>query len=188
MLGQLLRPWSYLRIKADGKWWFDWAIPGVLSALFLAVVVVAGMDLNVYGDSGLVAKMTGFVQSLPGFFIAALAAVATFNRNDLDELIPEPSPTLVVFQRGHSRESRLTRRRFLCALFSFLTGQSIALTCLGILLISFAPWLKGAFSIEVLAYIRNSGVFVYILCLFQLISVTCMGLYYLGDRLHLPDQ
>lgn len=184
---QLVRPWAYLRIKARGKHIFDWWLP-VGAALLSAVVVgLAGQSVSVFGAEGLVRQITGFVQSLPGFFIAALAAVATFSGDNLDELLPEPTPTLVESRRGRNTDVALTRRRFLCSLFAFLTVQSFALAIVGIFSTSLSPWVMTVVPSVVLSEVRTLGCGVLLFVLWQLLSVTCMGLYYLGYKIHLPS-
>lgn len=187
ILSQLLRPWSYLKISARGKVWFDLIVPLVLTAVISTLVLQAGAAVKVFGAGGLVQQITSFLQSLPGFFIAALAAVATFNRDDLDSLLPAPTPTMVVTKRGKSVPLELTRRRFLCALFSFLTAQALLITCIGIFSTAMTPWVVDYFPMGSLQNIKAVGTFLIIFLLCQLLSVTSLGLYYLGDRIHIPD-
>lgn len=188
VLIQLSRPWTYLKISSKGKPIFDWLVPVVVAGLITLMLHFAVGKVSIFGAGGLVHQLTGFVQSLPGFFIAALAAVATFNRDDLDTLLPAPTPTMVVLNRGRPVPLELTRRRFLCSLFSFLTAQSLFVTCAGIFGSGLAEWVVGMIPGDLVQQVRLAGAFVYLLMLLQLLSVTCLGLYYLGDRLHLPDQ
>ena len=187
LISQLLRPWAYLRINASGKAWFDWIVPFVAAVALSAIILQAGETVAVFNEGGLVRQITGFLQNLPGFFIAALAAVATFNRDDLDSLLPAPTPTMVVTKRGHSFPLELTRRRFLCALFAFLTAQTLLIICMGIFATSLAAWVVQAAPPALLCSIRGAGTFLFMFLLSQLLAVTSLGLYYLGDRIHVPD-
>lgn len=187
IVSQLVRPWAYYSIDAKGKYVFDWAAPLLASTLVALVIYFAEADLSVFGDEGLISDLTAFVQSLPGFFIAALAAVATFNRDDLDTLLPAPTPTMVVVKRGRTNRLELTRRRFLCALFSFLTAQSLVVTVVGVFAVNLASWVLDVAPHDAWIALKVFGGFLFFLLLAQLLSVTCLGLYYLGDRLHLPD-
>jgi hypothetical protein len=54
-------------------------------------------------------RLLGFIQNLPGFFIAALAAVATFGRADLDALMPGKPPRVSILYHGRPTEVELTR-------------------------------------------------------------------------------
>lgn len=184
---QLLRPWAYYSIDAEGKRVFDWVVPVLIAATVSIAFFLGEPQISIFGDDGLVADLTTFIQGLPGFFIAALAAVATFNRDDLDTLLPAPTPTMLVVKRGKPVPLELTRRRFLCALFAFLTAQSLLLTCAGIFAANLSPWLIQALPFAWLVLFKVAGGFLFLLLLAQLLSVTCLGLYYLGDRLHLPD-
>lgn len=80
MFRHLLRPLSYLSIKHKQKWIVDWVYPiilAVLSTVFLFCLKKIG-SIPLYADGALVAKILGFVQGLPGFYIAALAAICYF--------------------------------------------------------------------------------------------------------------
>ena len=85
---QLLRPFSYLRIKHEDKKVYDWVLPAILTILTLVVFKYTMPISSVVESNGVIAEITSFVSNLPGFFIAALAAVATFNKNDIDQLMP----------------------------------------------------------------------------------------------------
>lgn len=188
VLSQIGRPWAYLRVSAHGKAVFDWLVPSILALAIVSLLCAAGDSVSMFGEGGVFRQLTSFVQGLPGFFIAALAAVATFNRDDLDKLLPAPTPTMVVLNRGQAIPLELTRRRFLCSLFAFLTAQSLLITCVGIFSSSLALWVVEVIPSGLYAVVRAVGGYLFLLLLCQLLSVTCLGLYYLGDRLHLPDQ
>lgn len=188
-LYQLSRPWAYWFIKGPGKSVFDWWLP-LIFALIVAVTVDASKhQINFFGVGGVVSMLTGFIQNLPGFFIAALAAVATFDRDELDKVMPEPTPSICVYIKGQWARISLTRRRFLSAMFAFLTVQSIFITLVGIGVVSCAGWLNSFDGIGLVRrWLSFGGATVYCIFLWQMITVTCLGLYYLGDRIHQPES
>ena len=49
------------------------------------------------------------------------------NRPDIDELMPDPAPKMVIKIRGHDNVIKLTRRRFLSHLSAFLCFDSLAI-------------------------------------------------------------
>ncbi len=87
MLWNLLRPLSYLCIEHKLKWKVDWLYPLLLAAISTAVVFSLKQfgSVSLYADSGIISKVLSFVQGLTGFYIAALAAIATFNKTDIDK-------------------------------------------------------------------------------------------------------
>lgn len=178
---QLTRPLSYLRIQHDDKWIYDWLIPALLTAgtLWLAVefIPIASM----VSSSGLISDITSFIANLPGFFIAALAAVATFNKNDIDQLMDNP-PKISVMHYGKPLMVDMTRRRFLCVLFSYLTAISILIVLLA--KICLALNIESEYKL----YYNWAGVGVYFFVLWQMVIATVLGLYYLGERLHTPQK
>lgn len=187
ILYQLLRPAAYLQIEHPKKFYFDWVIP--VAATLITVVIVMSLrgGVVVWGGGGLIERLTGFVQTLPGFYIAALAAIATFNRQDIDRHIPAPTPEIEVMIGGKRNTIKLTRRRFLCMLFAFLTAESILISILGIGFISFASGVRAAVPESAHFYVSMAAAATVIFLFWQLIVATALGLYYLGDRLQQPE-
>ncbi len=75
----------------------------------------------------------------------------------------------------------MTRRRFLCVLFSYLTAISIFLVI--------GAKIGLAFTIPSEYYLLMSwtGFTLFSFILWQMILATILGLYYLGERLHTPQ-
>ena len=185
LINQLVKPIGYLFIKHPFKWVVDWLYPSILCLLFITLVCkLSSIDVFLR-TGGTLSLILGFVQSLPGFYIAALAAIATFGRLDIDDILPEPTPKVVVKLRGADNVISLTRRRFLAMLFAFLTAESVILTILAIVLIPFSADIQ---AISVL--FKESGKWIaiglssiYMIGFFQMVLATFWGLYYLGYKL-----
>lgn len=189
MLKHLLRPFAYLSIEHRQKWIVDWIYPFVLTGLSVALIFWARQlgQISLYGDGGLVGKTLGFIQNLPGFFIAALAAIATFNRIDIDKTMPAPAPTLDIRVQGKTVVIELTRRRFLCSMFAFLTAENIILIVVGIFAQSLYLPMKAFLGVAVHTWASAIFIFFYLLMFWQMIVTSFWGLFYLGDKLHQPD-
>ncbi|HBN8402309.1 TPA: hypothetical protein NIH23_000208 [Pseudomonas aeruginosa] len=186
LIAQLLRPFGYLAIRHPYKWIVDWLYPGLLAIAALVFISFHGGYIDFIKGGGLVSLVLSFVQSLPGFYIAALAAVSTFGRSDIDSVLPEPTPKIKIRFRDKENIVSLTRRRFLAMLFAFLTGESILLVVFSIFLLSyggmvfdFAFW-----KIDLGGWLAVFSVFLYFLIFFQMVLATFWGLYYLGYKLH----
>lgn len=177
---QLSRPFSYLRIKHEDKWIYDWAAPLILTLLTCGVAFNFIPLEKLVAKDGLISELTSFVSNLPGFFIAALAAVATFNKNDIDQLMANP-PKISILHHGSFLMVEMTRRRFLCVLFSYLTAVSI------FLVIGARIGLSITISSEYYTALSWLGFSVFSFVLWQMILATVLGLYYLGERLHTPQ-
>lgn len=189
MLWHILRPFSYLTIDHRSKWVVDWVYPIALTVA--SVVVIFGMKVlgpvSLYADSGLISKVLGFVQGLPGFYIAALAAIATFNRIDIDKTMPSPAPTLDIRVQGKTVAIELTRRRFLCSMFAFLTAENLILIVLAIFSLALYPTAKSIIPTTAHVWISAIFMFGFLMLFWQMIVTSFWGLYYLGDKLHQPD-
>lgn len=185
---QLMRPFGYIFIQHPVKRVVDWYIPIALAAISLVAFTPFRSHMNVWATEGFVALVQGFVQGLPGFFIAALAAVATFGQQTiLDTIIPAPTPTLQTHFAGTWVEMKLSRRRFLCLLFAYLTAISVVLSLFAYYARAIAQPARQLILPIVVDVLSFLALGIYLIFLFQLVVVTLWGLYYLGDRMHQPD-
>ena len=189
VLYQITRPLSYLQIEHQQKWKFDWLIPLVFAVISTGVLFLLRDYLDIYSSEGLISQVLSFIQILPGFYIAALAAISTFNKNDIDQIMPEPTPKMEILIQGQKNTIDLTRRRFLCMLFAFLVAESIIVALLAIFALNFAGAIKSLLNIHLYIQIGISHFFIFIFSLlfWQLIVSTFLGLYYLGDKMHHPN-
>jgi hypothetical protein len=187
LIYQLFRPVTgYLSIQHPTKPIVDWVVPGVLSLVATVVVVLVRGKINFYGAGGVVSLLLGYIQNLPGFYIAALAAIATFPRVEIDQILAgNPAPKIVnVDSQGNESVIELTRRRFLCLMFAFLTAECIILTVLSALGLSVAAPIRGAVSDFAYITLYTVATFSYFMLFFQLIVATFWGIFYLGEKIH----
>jgi hypothetical protein len=189
MIELLTRPFYYLKISHQFKRRADWALPGLLSLITVVLLWLFsfGSPVGVWNSGGLVEKILGFVQGLPGFYIAALAAIATFNKLDIDKKMPAPAPKMHIQVRGVDQYIELTRRRFLCLMFAFLTAESILLIVLSIFGAALHEPIKALLPTYWIYPVSLAAITIYFFVFWQMIVVTLWGLYYLGDRLHQVD-
>lgn len=179
---QLTRPVSYLLLKHPAGKVYNWIIPLMLTALSLTILLLLAEISDVIGQNGLVENLTDFVISLPGFLIAALAAIATFNRPIIDqEMIDAPT---IDIKAGNTEleDQALTRRDFLLRLFSFLTVDSIFLIIYAKIgaITSVPSFLETEYFIAEWFFV---GIF--LTMFWQLLTLLLFGMYYLCERLNL---
>lgn len=185
MFGVIVSPLAYLRIKHPSKWVMDWLYPAVFAVGSMLLIWKFGKPGMIAGQSGLLDRLILVCSVLPGFYIAALAAIATFNRPDIDTVMPDPTPTLKVEIGGRPNVIDLTRRRFLAYLFAFLCWESLALLIVCVFAGITATGVMAAVG-DLAWAVKYGFLFVLLLLFWQLIFSTCLGLYYLGDRLNRP--
>ncbi|MNJ45221.1 hypothetical protein D3C77_403080 [compost metagenome] len=190
MFRHLLRPLAYLSIEHKQKWKVDWLYPFILAAISVGVLFILKSHgrMPIYSDGALISKILGFVQGLPGFFIAALAAIATFNKTDIDKTMPAPAPKLDIMIQGQSVAIELTRRRFLCSMFAFLAAESLILIVLSIFGQAISLPVKELVSEDFHVWASVLYMLVFMFVFWQMLITSFWGLFYLGDRLHQPDQ
>jgi hypothetical protein len=154
-------------------------LAGAIGAYFLPP------HLNLWRENGAVWLTNGLLQPLVGFFIAALAAVATFQRQGLDDPMGADPPQLSR-KEGRSIEN-LSRRRFLCLLFGYLSGNSISLYIGGMAIILVEPQYISFMTAHYVLfhqYLRPIGFGVYSFVFGHMIITSFLGLYFLVDRIH----
>lgn len=184
----LLRPFSFLTIRHPSYLpvWVNLVLPLAATGLSLLVLRWLDADLNVFGSQGLLDRLLDFVQTLAGFYIAALAAVSSFNNPHLDREMPAPAPTMYITYNGGMQHVPLTRRRFLTSMFAYLTSLSFVFSLAAIATMVLAPVLKEAWpgAVSCLHWIGAGS---FLLAIFQMTCVTFWGLFYLGERMITPD-
>jgi hypothetical protein len=201
MFELIFKPLNYLAIKWEvegsfSKKSFDITIPLIVS-LVLSVLLVGieyifssktTEDVNIF-SSDISALLAGFLQTIPGFYIAALAAIATLTSPTMDRDMDGVAPTYQVDSidvdgNPKKEDKDLNRRAFLARLFSYLSF--ISLTAYFSILI-----FRYMYKLDILAVGQISYSVVYLICLtvfnfmlVQLMLLTFVGLYYLGQRIH----
>ncbi len=90
--------------------------------------------------------------------------------------------------RGRSVAIDLTRRRFLCVLLAFLTADSLVLIMASMLGLAIAPSIKAIVSPSHQRWTLYAFFCIYHIFFWQMLYVTFLGLFYLGDGIHQPDD
>lgn len=185
MFPKLLRPFDYLRIKHEIKDRYDFLFPFIMSGAATTIFFVLPVAPQVFGQDGLVSNILSTIQILTGFYIASLAAIATFNKRGLDNLIEGKPATLKSNIKGKILKESLTRRKFLCLLFGYLALLSIVVNLISVFAKLCYPSLV-SFNIDQHYYflIKFISLFIYFFIISNLFTTTLLGLYYMSDRIH----
>lgn len=181
-----LRSLNYLRVSHGYAIRYNWIYPLLLGGASACCILQLVTVKSLFETEGLVRLFTPVLSILAPFYIAALAAVATFSGNkSVDSPFSMSQPVLlkVIGDGGDWESIDVTPRHFLSLLFGYCTSLSLFLLLVSI----FAPF------IEKIAETVSSnspeflltGVFlVFTVLLSQLILGTLLGVYYLADRIH----
>ncbi|MEF1159605.1 hypothetical protein [Vibrio parahaemolyticus] len=171
---KLLKPLYYLKIKHEQKLFIDIYLPLLVAAVFIYLLGRSPIDIAFVGSNGLVKLVNGLLQILIGFFVASLAAVATFQRKGMDEVMRGTPPTLNGIE--------VTRRQYLCYMFGYLAFMSIAVYFgSGVLELTMAVW-KQVFG-DIFAQVKLVAVFIYLTLVCNIIFTTLLALHFLTDRI-----
>lgn len=129
-------------------------------------------------------SITTFIQVLPGFYIGALAAISSFQRDGMDNKLPTPTPYLIECVENGERKIELSRRTYLTLMFAYLASMTIILA----ISIFFLKLFYALKVFEVPEFLFTSiyafNTFIIFFFFFQTIVITFVGIYYLGNRMH----
>lgn len=175
------------RIVIDG-------IPLALAVLLLVAGRLFPVQPALLGKDGLFSAAMSVLSTLPGFYFAGLAAVATFSNAYMDLEMPAPAPEIDIVTRGQTITNKLTRRQYLSYLFSYLVVLSLVLCfvllALNALTGSVALWKSGVLQVRYGALIweglREIVLFPISYLLTSLLVVTLHGVFFLTERIHQP--
>lgn len=188
MLPKLLRPFDYLRIKHEIKDRYDFIYPGVISFILTLLFFYMPVTPQIFGQDGLITNVVSTIQILTGFYIASLAAIATFNKDGLDDIMRGTPPTLTATKQGQTIKVPLTRRKFLCLLFGYLALLSIFINLISIAAkLAYPSLLYLRLGSDYYLLVKVLFIFAYFFILSNLFVTTLLGLYYMSDRIHRND-
>ncbi len=182
-------PLRYLQISHSEKWKFDLGLPIILAALFTAPLLMPELRSDDQGMHALIEETRKFLALLTGFFIASLAAVATFGKAEMDEPMPGRSGAILLHKVANEEyEEPLSRRRFLSFLFGYLAFVTLVTYLASGLFLSFDKYL-----VSKIFEAHRIGLFctfwaVHSFLVGNVISNTLLGLFYLTDRIHRPNN
>ena len=191
---ELGRWWAYRHIEHPKMHLYVWVLPLLIASGATALFFALPLRPSVTGKEGLFAAITQILALLPGFFIAALAAIATFARPEMDETMPPPAPTIML-NIGRKCKVELTRRMFLSYLFSYLSIASLLLVafCVGAELISpsikvvISPSVFGGYYKIARTSLSFTGTFFAFYGCASIFITTLHGIYFMTERMHQPN-
>jgi hypothetical protein len=189
---QITRAFAFGQIEHPTLSLINRVVPAGLAVLAVVSYVLMPVRPPLTGEDGLTGYAFRITSLLPGFFIAALAAVATFQREELDETMPDPSPILEVRTGEDASPVPLSHRVFLCHLFAYLTVTSLLVILLSVSGEIIAPSTRyivdliyrPGIELAVSWLLRGFFLFTLLFWFSRLIVVTLFGLYFLVERIH----
>ena len=193
---QLFSPLRYLMISQGSglfksKITYDFTIPLFLAVLSTCITWYLSSSLGMFSDSGLIPGVINLLNLMIAFFIAALAAVATFDRPSLDDSMKgDPAFINLRTSKGGRRLHKLSNRQFICYLFGYLSFASIMLIAGLYILRLVGPSVLERVNLtpDYLRYGRLVVVFLLFFVIWQIFVAMLLGIYFLCDRLQFLDE
>lgn len=190
----MLRGLTFRQIEHPLMKWYNTYAPTVLTILSLLVFFVLPVKPPLVGKDGLFLGSLSLMATLPGFFFAGLAAVATFGSSYMDNLMPAPTPRVQVQSGGVMTSLDLSRRQFLSYLFSYLVIISFVL-CFLLIAMGFSGGSLDVWKKAILAYeygliiwsvVKYVSLALVLFLLWSVVVTTAQGMYFLAEKIHQP--
>ena len=191
---ELLRGLAYREIRHQHMGKYTTWLPLSIAIIVLLVYFLLPVKPALLGKDGAIASALTLLSTLPGFYFAGLAAVATFGSSEMDKEMPDPAPKIKILTRGKLIESKLTKRQFLSYLFSYLVLVSFAL-CTALMVLNacensvqllaakIATWAYGWWLNEGL---RLTLLGIFAMTFGSLLISTLQGVFFLTEKVHQP--
>jgi len=192
---QLLTPTKYLRVKhGEGilrsKAAYDYVLPIALAALTCGAFLWLEIPLSFFDYTQFVTRIIDLLELMIVFYVAALAAVATFERKGIDKPLKGTDATLRVRHHDSGKwvTKKLTYRQFISYLFGYLSFLSLCLYIVTVILAVGWPALKLRIKDDPLAWIVTDVAdpaffFLVFFALWQLTLTSLLGIYFLTERI-----
>jgi hypothetical protein len=187
-LRQIGACFNYIRIR-DGdnlyysKRVFDFILPAVFAIGSVLVHFFVGAKPIAFGENGILSGFRDLLELLAPFFLASLAAVATFGSDKLS-LPLRGNPAVMAVRTeygGQVKDITLSRRQFMCYLFGYLCSISMFVLICTIIGDSIA---KSSLIVCMWPAIAWIAVVISYFVLWHILFVTLLSIYFLSDRLH----
>lgn len=175
LFAKIITPIDYLMISHNEKKWFDFLLPVIASFIIVLIINLLPKNISLIGKDSLVSLVNGILQILSGFYIASMAAVATFQKKGMDSIMDGVPPRL--------RGKKLTRRRFLTYLFGYLAFISIMLYFVGGAVQLTSTSIK-EFHLSQFGWLKNICLFIYLTFVCNILSTTALGMFFMIDKMH----
>ncbi|TCV55158.1 hypothetical protein EDB97_101250 [Agrobacterium tumefaciens] len=194
LLYELTRGFAYRSIQHPEMRKYTIWLPLLLSLILITVYLGLGLDFTWLGDKGVFSGLLTILSTLPGFYFAGLAAVATFGGIGMDTPLPKPAPQILIRVKGVYLPHPLSRRQFLSYLFSYLVILSFALCMVLLCLNALAPTVPdivehlSTYSHGLLAWsaAKFAVGFAILLGFASMLVTTLHGIFFLTERMHQP--
>lgn len=130
-LFRLFSPLRYLKIHHETKRVYDFVVPFFLAATSVIILFCIPHRPPFFGSLGIVTYVSEILKFLSPFYIAALAAIATFDSPAIKASFAGTKPVIIENERGELKRKELNRRQFLCLAFGYLSLVSLLMYFIG---------------------------------------------------------
>lgn len=182
----LMRPLNFLRVSHQFAKRYNLFYPLILSGLTVVAVEYGSTPLDAMKRDGIIHSFSGIFSLMTPFYIAAIAAIATFSgKATIDKPFEMSSPVTleILGDSGHWEVINVTPRHFLSLLFGYSTLVSLVLAVFS----NLAPLLRDAYEkcdCTSAQYTLPFIIGIFFFFVFQLVLNTLLGVYFLSDKIH----
>lgn len=198
---QLLVPMNYLRIRHGeslfrSKAVYDYVLPLIFTVFTCSIFVWLDIRLAIFDHQEFAKRLIDLLVLMIVFFMAALAAVATFDRKGIDQPLRGGDACLKVRnpKGGNYVDKRLSYRQFISYIFGYLSFLSLCLYIVIVVLSVAWPKFEQYFAIWPATYYIIQNIvdpilfFAVIFAVWQLMFTALLGIYFLTERIQTLNE
>lgn len=184
---KLFYPLRYFRLQNREKRAVD-IVPTIIISAVIWLPFALLSSATFFSPNGFLDKILNLTSALTGFYTAALVAAATFSHQALDKVITlGPVWVKSSDDLGKPKKNFLTRRELICYLFGYLAFSALVLSIGCALAVGVSSAETPSFMAPYSGIIRLAIAALFTTAISHMFVITCLGLYYLMDRLYRHD-
>ena len=168
---------------------YNFFTPAALATIFAGVQMVKSSPVLIVKERGIFDTLSPLFSLFAAFFIAALAAIATFQNGEIDKEMKSGDKSRTFFEKNNSfgepENIYLSRRQYLCYLFGYLSFATIIF----VLTVSLFVIFKDVSVIQnsiILLILNSILTFSFWFMLIQILLLTLLGLGFLTEKINGP--
>jgi hypothetical protein len=170
---------------------YDFIFPGILAISTCILCYVLGIGFDIFSNEEFIKKITDLLTLMIVFYLAALAAVATFDRKGIDDPLRGGDAKLRLLDHTQNKivVKILSYRQFISYLFGFLSFSSLCIYTFIIMMTMIWPEIKKSICnfphIVFLTHHIFEPTISLLLAfgLWQLLITSMLGIYFLTERI-----
>lgn len=189
---QIFNPLSYMLIRHDGlnffnsRQFFEILVPILFGVVVFIISINRVVHITMHGNDGYFSNIYGLYQILAPFFLAALAATATFSNKNLEKPLRGRDAYVMRWDNQLSDRKKviISRRAYITSMIGYLSWACIFMYLFHVAGVSMRDYALSLLSENTYFLVRCIALSVSIAALINIVFVTFGCIYYFSHLLN----